>query len=834
MVIAVDNARKEIEHAHSLAEIIPWLAPWDHQTVLCKDRGLLAVVEYFPKDYDGISPEEVNVNAEAMERMLMKLRRDDIYLWFTHTRRKESIPVPETGETVADAIAHSYYEHFTSKNHYRHRHFLSVLVLPPSGPGKFVETFKAAYQNHPSVIASMATTFKTSLGFKAMDAALGEHLENQSMQLEKIVHLMENSVTAMGSFKRLQEKDLWGFLNQMVTPTEPDPRPIALPRYALLDSYLGMDTLQVTEDALHFSGPTQTKDVAVFSIKGEPEAYPEHTQPGMLDVLYQVDAEWTLSFALRMTDVNAAKNYMKKFRSFYNNTRKNILSAAGEAITEQETENINDDADVRSGQTSQAIKSFATGNALAAYTNISILVYGDKTSPLNEQVDEVYKALTEKEFTPLREHIHALSAWAGTLPGQWALPVRWIFLTGSPIADLIPVHGIYTGRPQNDYLSEQLNTPIPALAKFETKEQATFDFNFHVADLGHTLVAGPSRSGKSAFVNFLISQWMRYPRSRVFVFDKDQSNLITCLKNGGVYMDYASEDGMPLNPIQNLETASDVEWLGQWLEQLLSTKEPLNSEESIELAACVQRMMAVPEEFRRLSVLGEHFTGPQAPALRNRLAIWTTGIWAKFFSAKEDKFQLSRYTTIAMDEVTNMELKAPARAFLSYMFHRIEKSLDGSPTLIYLEEAWFAFEDPVFSDRLKQWLKRLAKKNVIVVMATQSAFESQDSASFSSIIDNVPTLILLPHPKASTFKDFYRKNFQIDPYQVEELQKLTPKRDYYVIQNGIPKVIQSTFDRETLAYLRSDSAARDIFKRWQKSGDPEWRARYVQEAQRLG
>lgn len=835
MVIAVDTAKTEIERAKSLADIIPWMSPWDDKTVLCKDRGLLAVLEYHPYDYDGISPEKVNAHAAAMERMLMKLRRNDIYLWFTHTRRRQKISVPNAGTAIADKIAHGYYKKYTEKNHYKHRHFISVLILPQAGPGKFMETFKAAYKRNPSVIASMGATIKGSLGFDAMNSVISEHLRNQSINLENLINLVENSATAMGQMERLKGKSLWGFLNNMVTPTETEPNPMSLPKYVLLDSYLGMDTLNVEEDYLEFSGATSKKDVAVLSIKGEPEAYPEHTQPGLLDVLYQVDGEWIISMALRMTDVDAAKSYMKSFRTFYNNTQKSVMSMVGEAVTEVKSNNVNDDAEVRSGQTSQAIKSFATGNALAAYSNISVIVFGDTVGHLKNQVDEVYKALTEKEFTPLRETMHTLAAWAGTIPGQWALPVRWVFLTGGPIADMIPVHGIYTGHPSNQYLSEQLNRPIPSLAKFDTEEGATFDFNFHVADLGHTLVAGPSRSGKSVFINFLITQWLRYPNSRVIVFDKDYSNAITCMMNDGVYMDYASVKGMPLNPIKNLETQADIDWLGQWLEQLLQTKdESLNSEQSIELAAGVRRMLAVPEEFRRLSTLAEHLTGPHAQDLRNRLSIWTTGVWSRFFSHKEDGLHLARYTSIAMDEVTSMDLMAPARAFLSYMFHRIEKSLDGNPTFIYLEEAWFAFEDPVFSDRLKQWLKRLAKKNAIVVMATQSAFESQSSSSFSSIIDNVPTLILLPHPKASAYKDFYRNNFQIDPYQVEILQDLTQKKDYYVIQSGIPKVIKSTFDRETLSYLRSDSAAREIFLRWQNSGDPEWKENYVRETQRLG
>ncbi|MCL5051805.1 MAG: type IV secretion system protein VirB4, partial [Gammaproteobacteria bacterium] len=159
-----------------------------------------------------------------------------------------------------------------------------------------------------------------------------------------------------------------------------------------------------------------------------------------------------------------------------------------------------------------------------------------------------------------------------------------------------------------------------------------------------------------------------------------------------------------------------------------------------------------------------------------------------FFSGQKDGIRFSRYTTISMDDI--LAYPEPARAFLNYLFYRIEHSLDGEPTMIYIEEAWFAFEDPIFSQRLKEWLKRLAKLNVIVVMATQSVFEAEGTKAFASIIDNVPTLIMLPHRRATAFTQFYLDNFQFSPEQTQRLTELTQKSDYYVVQNGDPKVLK--------------------------------------------
>src|SRR3546814_6445682 len=61
-----------------------------------------------------------------------------------------------------------------------------------------------------------------------------------------------------------------------------------------------------------------------------------------------------------------------------------------------------------------------------------------------------------------------------------------------------------------------------------------------------------------------------------------------------------------------------------------------------------------------------------------------------------------------------------APAVLSYLFHRIEGRLDGSPTLIIIDEGWLVLDSPAFAQQLKEWLKTLRKKNASVIFATQS------------------------------------------------------------------------------------------------------------------
>ncbi len=61
-------------------------------------------------------------------------------------------------------------------------------------------------------------------------------------------------------------------------------------------------------------------------------------------------------------------------------------------------------------------------------------------------------------------------------------------------------------------------------------------------------------------------------------------------------------------------------------------------------------------------------------------------------------------------------------AFLEVMVTALERVIeDRKPTLIIIDEAWKALDNPYFADRLSNWLVTARKQNAVVVMMTQYA-----------------------------------------------------------------------------------------------------------------
>ena len=132
-----------------------------------------------------------------------------------------------------------------------------------------------------------------------------------------------------------------------------------------------------------------------------------------------------------------------------------------------------------------------------------------------------------------------------------------------------------------------------------------------------------------------------------------------------------------------------------------------------------------------------------------------------------------------------MHSKALVAPVLTYLFHKLEARFDGKPTFLILDEAWVFLDDPMFADRIREWLKVLRKKNVSVIFATQSLADIASSPIAPAIIESCLSRIFLPNNRAMEpqQKEAYDR-FGLNKRQVQIIASATPKRDYYFQSHG--------------------------------------------------
>ncbi len=85
----------------------------------------------------------------------------------------------------------------------------------------------------------------------------------------------------------------------------------------------------------------------------------------------------------------------------------------------------------------------------------------------------------------------------------------------------------------------------------ETTSQTPYYFNFHRRQVGNFTVTGPTGSGKTVGLGFLLCQAMRVtPRPRVAFFDKDRGADPLIRAMGGAYEVLAPGVPTGFNPLQ--------------------------------------------------------------------------------------------------------------------------------------------------------------------------------------------------------------------------------------------------------------------------------------------
>ena len=213
----------------------------------------------------------------------------------------------------------------------------------------------------------------------------------------------------------------------------------------------------------------------------------------------------------------------------------------------------------------------------------------------------------------------------------------------------------------------------------------------------------------------------------------------------------------------------------------------VTAEEIALLTAAIQGNYKLAPKDRKLSNIAP-FLGLEGPnTLAGRLAMWhSKGSYAKIFDNDEDSLNLNKALVFGFEMAELLKDKFSLGPVLLYLFHRINLSLDGSPTMIVLDEAWALIDNPIFAPKIKDWLKVLRKLNTFMVFATQSVEDASKSAISDTLIQQTATQIFLPNLKAT---DVYKTAFLLTEREHHLIKTIDPGTRYFLIKQGVDAVV---------------------------------------------
>lgn len=533
-------------------------------------------------------------------------------------------------------------------------------------------------------------------------------------------------------------------------------RPVLLPQQDL-GAYLPYRRVSFGQDSVELgsSGHSGRSFTAIVSIKD----YPAATAVGMFDDLMRMPFELTMTQSFAFVDRQTALGRM-------NLALRRMRSAEDEAVSLR--------ADL-----AQAKDDVAAGRAGFGEHHMTIAIRADTLVEVDAAVAEVTAALADQGIVAVREEIALEPAFWAQFPGNFKYIARRAMVSTSNFAGLASAHNFAVGTAEGNHWGQ-------AVTLLETTAAGPYFFNFHHGDLGNFTVIGPSGSGKTVVLNFLLAQARKFA-PRIVFFDKDRGAEIFIRAIGGQYDVLRPGEPAGLNPLQLSDTAANRQMLGEWLVLMAGNADIA---ELAQIRDAIDANYDQPAEHRRLRHLVELFRGghrPHGEDLWSRLRPWWgDGEHAWLFDNAVDKTDLT-IDAVGFDMTAILDTPAVRSAAMLYLFHRVEKRLDGNPAIIVVDEGWKALDDEVFVRRIKDWEKTIRKRNGIVGFATQSAQDALQSRIASAIIEQAATQIFMVNPKARP--EDYIDGFGLTAHEYELIRTLPDTSRCFLIKHGGESVV---------------------------------------------
>jgi type IV secretion system protein VirB4 len=392
--------------------------------------------------------------------------------------------------------------------------------------------------------------------------------------------------------------------------------------------------------------------------------------------------------------------------------------------------------------------------------HMTVAVYARTQAALDDIAAEIRNISATSGINLISESFGARAHFMAQHPGNTGARSRKAAITNHNFADLATFHRTPLGK-----TGREVPWGVP-ITLFPTPERSGFRFNFHEQGApdreptgGHTLILGRPGSGKSVLAAFLMTM-ARRAGARLFVFDYRAGMEMAVRALGGSYSTVRAGRPTGLNPLQTEIDARGQAWLADWLASLVERRDrPLTPVQTNRLQEVVrQNASAGNAGLRNWSDFASLLVSTDDDGdLFERMQEWTAeGRYGWIFGANaDDTFQIGGSTDadVAGFDLTGIldsESERERMAVLSYLFRRVERVIeDRKPTIIVIDEAWKALDNAYFAERLSNWLVTARKQNAVVVMMTQYASQLERTRTGKTIVEAVPTQVLLPNIRAS-------------------------------------------------------------------------------------
>jgi type IV secretion system protein VirB4 len=756
--------RSAVSRESPASRRIPYSAHVDPKVVATKAGDFIQTFRLGGASFESADDEMLNNWHERLNVTWRNIASPNLALWSHIIRRRCLAGAGKaSGAGFADQLARRYQARMANETMMVNELYLSVLYRPVSGTASNLASRLLSKRQRSSAPIDLADALDSC-------AKLGQTIAAALARYEP---------EYLGVYIRngRQYSALLEFLSLLVNG---EWWPCPLPR-APLAEVLAVSRVLFGSETLEYRSATETRIGAMLGIK----EYPTPTTVGMFDTLLSASFPFVLTQSFTFLSKATGQGLLQRQHARMANAGDFAVSQAAELV--------------------DALDALTSNEFVMGEHHFSLHVLADapkgsdrgvQLAILNDQVALARTMLADTGMTVAREDLALEAAFWAQLPGNFSDRPRKAPITSRNFAAMMSCHNYPSGRATGNHWGD-------ALTLLVTSSRSPYYFSLHASDpkdpdggtrkdTGHTFICGPTGSGKTVFVGFILAMLHRQGVTQV-VFDKDRGLDIVVRALGGAYLPIKNGAATGFNPLQLPPTPGNVEFLKVWLRSLVRGPSQLTVREEADLDHALHGTLALEKGVRRLSRLIEFTDATRSDGIHARLARWCEslgGDYAWVFDNRCDTFaaQVSGAALFGIDVTEFLDNEVTRSPLTLYLFHVIRTLLDGRRFVCWADEFSRLLADPAFEQFAKDGLKVWRKLNGVFAAATQSPSDALSSAISRTIIEQTPTKILFPNSDANA--EEYMQGFGLSEREFKLIkEQLEPGSRMFLVKQGHYSVV---------------------------------------------
>ena len=733
----------------SISEFIPLSTHVSPSVIKTTGGDYLLVWHLGGLPFVGRDEWEIEHRHNTFNRMLQTLRAPDfanLAFWVHDVRRKRRINNrSKFGQTFNQGMSDAYFESLSSQKIMQNELYLTMIYRPVVTGRRLVEK----------------STNVTQLQSE-QDEAIAK-IQELAGNLEAV--LKDYSPYRLGMYEASngvvfsEALEFFGYLLNRID----EPVPVLS---APVNSYLPVSRHMFSDKTGDFiiNTPNSVNHFgAILNIK----EYTDGTYPGILNGLKYLDFDYVVTHSFSPIGRQDALKVLDR--------TKGMMISSGDKAVSQIIE------------LDQAMDQLASGNFVLGEYHFTLALYAESQEKLSQNIATARAELSNAGFVSTKEDLAVVSSFYSQIPGNWKNRTRLANVSSLNFLGLSPLHNFASGKKENNPWGDCVTT-------LQTTNGQPYYFNFHATHpaenslgekaIANTMVIGKSGTGKTALINFLLSQVQKLdPAPTIFFFDKDRGAEIFVRACGGNYL--ALENGRPtgFNPFQCERNESNVQFLAD-LMKVLAGKASYTSREEEDIFRAVENMLDTPMHLRNMTNFQKSLPNMGDDGLFARMRKWTAGNshgWV--FDNPVDTIDLQKANIIGFDYtdiIDNPEVRVPV---INYLLHRLEALIDGRRLIYVMDEFWKILDGKGgLKEFAKNKQKTIRKQNGLGIFATQSPEDALASDIAAALIEQTATMILLPNPNAS--RDDYINGLKLTEAEYQVVVSLDERSRCFLVKQG--------------------------------------------------